>query len=284
MLEPDPQKLTAVISQALAEDGGFGDLTTELTVDPSLLARGDLVARAELVLAGWPAVVETFRVLSDGVSAQPFVGEGDWVKEGAVLGTVQGPASWLLSGERVALNFLQRCCGIATLTRRMVQAVEGTGVTILDTRKTTPGLRFLEKYAVATGGGKNHRFGLYDGILIKENHIRAAGGIEQAVGKARTGKTHLHKIELEVSNMQELEEALKVGVEVILLDNMTAGEVRKCVARVQGRAVLEVSGGIDLQNIGDYASTGVDFISVGALTHSAKAADISFELGLQADR
>ncbi len=283
MLELDPQRLTPIISQALAEDRGPGDLTTELTVDRSLVARGDFLAKAELVLAGWPAVVETFRILSDKVSSQVFFGEGDWVADGTVLGIVRGPASSLLSGERVALNFLQRLCGIATLTRQMVQAVEGTGVAILDTRKTTPGLRLLEKYAVGMGGGRSHRFGLYDGILIKENHIRAAGGIEQAVRKARAGKGHLHKIEVEVSNRQELEQALKIGVEVILLDNMTPGEVRECVARVQGRSVLEVSGGIDLQNIRDYACSGVDFISVGALTHSVKAADISLELELQTE-
>ena len=283
MLELDPQKLTPIIAQALAEDRGPGDLTTDLTVDRSLLARGNFLAKEEVILAGWPVVVATFRFLSDNVSSQVFFGEGDRIAEGTVLGTVHGPACSLLGGERVALNFLQRCCGIATLTRQMVRAVEGTGVSVLDTRKTTPGLRFLEKYAVGVGGGKNHRFGLYDGILIKENHVRAAGGIEAAVGKARAGKGHLHKIEVEVSDMEELEQALKVGVEVILLDNMLPGQVRECVDRVQRRAVLEVSGGIDLQNIHDYACTGVDFISVGALTHSVRAADVSMELELEAE-
>ena len=162
----------------------------------------------------------------------------------------------------------------------MVRAVEGTGITVLDTRKTTPGLRFLEKYAVAMGGGKNHRFGLYDGILIKENHIRAAGGIQPAVSRIRSAPGPAQRIEVEVSDLQELEEAVRVGAEAILLDNMTPGQVRECVARTRGRAVLEVSGGIDLHNIRDYAVTGVDFISVGALTHSATAADISLELQL----
>jgi nicotinate-nucleotide pyrophosphorylase (carboxylating) len=226
-------------------------------------------------------VAETFRALSSRFSAQAFFEEGERVAIGAVLGTVRGPAVLLLGGERVALNFLQRCSGIATLTRAMVRAVEGTGVSVLDTRKTTPGLRFLEKYAVAMGGGENHRFGLYDGILIKENHIRAAGGIEAAVSRVRSGQGHPHRIEVEVSNLQELEQALKVGVEVILLDNMTPVQVRECVTRTRGRALLEVSGGIDLHNIRDYAGTGVDFISVGALTHSPRAADISLELQLQ---
>ena len=281
MVQLDLRKLSPVVSQALAEDRGAGDLTSQLTVDPSQEARGDFRAKADMVLAGWPVVTETFRVLSDRFASQPFVEEGERVAIGTVVGTVRGPAALLLGGERVALNFLQRCSGIATLTRAMVRAVEGTGVSVLDTRKTTPGLRFLEKYAVAMGGGKNHRFGLYDGILIKENHIRAAGGIEAAVSAVRSGQGHLHGIEVEVSNLQELEQALKVGVEVILLDNMTPGQVRECVARTRGRALLEVSGGIDLHNIRDYAGTGVDFISVGALTHSPRAADISLELQLQ---
>ena len=281
MVQLDPRKLSPVVSQALAEDRGVGDLTSQLTVDPSLEARGDFRAKADMVLAGWPVVAETFRVLSDRFASQSFFEEGERVAMGTVLGTVRGPAALLLGGERVALNFLQRCSGIATLTRAMVRAVEGTGVSVLDTRKTTPGLRFLEKYAVAMGGGENHRFGLYDGILIKENHIRAAGGIEAAVSRVRSGQGHPHRIEVEVSNLQELEQALKVGVEVILLDNMTPGQVRECVDGTRGRALLEVSGGIDLHNIRDYAGTGVDFISVGALTHSPRAADISLELQLQ---
>ena len=280
MLQLDSRKLTATVSQALAEDRGAGDITSRLTVDPSLQARGDFRAKADLVLAGWPVVAETFRILSDGFASRAFVGEGDRVARGSLLGTVRGPALLLLGGERVALNFLQRCSGIATLTRAMVRAVEGTGITVLDTRKTTPGLRFLEKYAVATGGGKNHRFGLYDGILIKENHIRAAGGIEAAVSRVRSASGPAQRIEVEVSDLQELEQALGVGVEAILLDNMTPGQVRECVALTRGRALLEVSGGIDLHNIRDYAVTGVDFISVGALTHSARAADISLELYL----
>lgn len=279
-LQLDSRKLAPMVSRALAEDRGAGDVTSRLTVDPSLQARGDFRAKADLVLAGWPVVAETFRILSDRFASQAFIGEGDRVAQGSLLGTVRGPALLLLGGERVALNFLQRCSGIATLTRAMVGAVEGTGITVLDTRKTTPGLRFLEKYAVAMGGGKNHRFGLYDGILIKENHIRAAGGIEAAVSRVRSGPGPPQRIEVEVSNLQELEQALRVGVEAVLLDNMTPGQVRECVARARGRALVEVSGGIDLHNIRDYAVTGVDFISVGALTHSARAADISLELQL----
>ena len=278
MLQLDSRKLTRVVSQALEEDRGAGDVTSQLTVDPARQARGDFRAKAELVLAGWPVVAETFRILSDRFACEAFFGEGDRVPRGSLLGTVRGPAVPLLGGERVALNFLQRCSGIATLTRAMVGAVEGTGISVLDTRKTTPGLRFLEKYAVAMGGGKNHRFGLYDGILIKENHIRAAGGIEAAVSRVRSGSGHAQRIEVEVSDLRELEQALRVGVEAVLLDNMTPGQVRECVARTRGRALLEVSGGIDLRNIRDYAVTGVDCISVGALTHSARAADISLEL------
>ena len=280
MLQLDSRKLTPMVSQALAEDLGAGDVTSRLTVDPSLQARGDFRAKADLVLAGWPAAVETFRILSDRMACRAFFGEGDRVAGGSLLGTVSGPALLLLGGERVALNFLQRCSGIATLTRAMVGALEGSGITVLDTRKTTPGLRFLEKYAVAMGGGKNHRFGLHDGILIKENHILAAGGIEAAVSRVRSGGTAPQRIEVEVSNLQELEQALRAGVEAVLLDNMTPGQVRECVARTRGRALLEVSGGIDLNNIRDYAVAGVDFISVGALTHSARAADISLELQL----
>lgn len=278
--QPDFRKLTSIVDAALAEDRGAGDVTSRLTVDPCLQARGDFRAKADLVLAGWPAVAETFRILSDRFASQAFFAEGDRVAKGSLLGTVRGPAVLLLGGERVALNFLQRCSGIATLTRAMVHEVEGTGVAVLDTRKTTPGLRFLEKYAVSMGGGKNHRLGLHDGILIKENHIRAAGGIEAAVSRVRSGQDPPQAVELEVSNLQELEQALSVGVETVLLDNMSPGQVRECVARARGRALLEVSGGIDLHNIREYAVTGVNFISVGALTHSARAVDISLELQL----
>jgi len=278
MFELAPHNLVPIISQALIEDQGSGDITTEATVDRGLVSRGSFLVKRELVLAGWPVVAEVFRILSQGISAEILFDEGETIVNGAIIGRIQGPAYLLLGGERVALNFLQRLCGIATYTRGLVEAVEGTGVGILDTRKTTPGLRLLEKYAVRVGGGASHRFGLYDGVLIKENHVRAAGGIKQAVKRARSKVGHLHKIEVEISNMQELEEALQVGVEVVLLDNMTPEDVRKSIARVQGRAVVEVSGGIDSQNIREYAISGVDFISIGALTHSVRAADISLEL------
>lgn len=196
------------------------------------------------------------------------------------MGKIRGPSRSLLAGERVALNFLQRLSGIATLTRKFVEKVAGTGTEILDTRKTTPGLRILEKDAVRVGGGKNHRFGLYDGILIKDNHIVAAGGIRNAVSRARTHMRHLDKIEVEVKNLGELEQALEAGVEVVLLDNMSVNLVREAVQKTAGRALLEVSGGVNLENVRQYALTGVNFISVGALTHSAKAVDISLELRL----
>jgi nicotinate-nucleotide pyrophosphorylase (carboxylating) len=184
----------------------------------------------------------------------------------------------LLSGERVALNFLQRLSGVATLTRQFVEAVSGTGTSILDTRKTTPGLRALEKYAVRMGGGRNHRFGLSDGVLIKENHITAAGGVAEAIRKARAAIDHLKKIEIEVTTFEELNQALDAGADAILLDNMKPGQVREAVQQTSGRVPLEVSGGIYLDNVREYALTGVDFISVGALTHSFKSADISLEL------
>jgi nicotinate-nucleotide pyrophosphorylase (carboxylating) len=233
-----------------------------------------------MVLAGWPVVIEVFRSVSPSIICRTNFPEGARISQGTVFGTVSGPAAGLLKGERVALNFLQQLSGVATATRRFVEAAEGTGVAILDTRKTTPGLRFLEKYAVRMGGGKNHRLGLYDGVLIKENHIAMAGSIGEAVRRARSGTDHLKKIEVEVTNFTELDQALEAGCEVILLDNMTVEQVRQAVERVGKKIFLEVSGGINLENVRRYAETGVDFISVGALTHSVKAVDISLELRL----
>ena len=278
MLELDLQTLDSIISIALREDLGFGDITTQAVVSSNMRARGEFVAKQNFVLAGWPAVVRTFHQVSEKITVESGCRDGDVVAKGSVFGNVSGSAARLLSGERVALNFLQRLSGIASLTRQFVEAVSGTGTTILDTRKTTPGLRALEKYAVRMGGGRNHRFGLSDGVLIKENHIAAAGGVAEAIRKARAAIDHLKKIEIEVTTFEELKQALDAGADAILLDNMTPGQVKDAVQQSSGRIPLEVSGGVHLGNVREYALTGVDFISVGELTHSCKAADISLEL------
>ena len=278
MFELDFQSLDSVISAALQEDLGFGDITTQAVVSPNMKARGEFVAKQDFILAGWPVVVRIFHHVSEKIAIESSCRDGDAVAKGIVFGNLSGPATRLLSGERVALNFLQRLSGVATLTRQFVEAVSGTGTSILDTRKTTPGLRALEKYAVRMGGGRNHRFGLSDGVLIKENHITAAGGVAEAIRKARAAIDHLKKIEIEVTTFEELNQALDAGADAILLDNMKPGQVREAVQQTSGRVPLEVSGGIHLGNVREYALTGVDFISVGALTHSFKSADISLEL------
>jgi nicotinate-nucleotide pyrophosphorylase (carboxylating) len=280
MMEINPKLLEKVVAVALEEDLGIGDLTTDSIVPPDLLAWGDFLAKEDMVLAGWPVVVETFRSVSPDIQISIEFAEGAWVSRGTLFGHVKGFAAHLLKGERVALNFLQQLSGVASETRKYVRAVLGTGVTILDTRKTTPGLRYLEKYAVRVGGGKNHRLGLYDGVLIKENHIAMAGNIGEAIRRVRTGIDHLKKVEIEVTNFLELVQALQAGADIILLDNMSPDQVQEAVRIVEGRVKLEVSGGINLENVREYALTGIDFISVGALTHSVKAIDISLELHL----
>ncbi len=278
--EINSEILDHIVSGALAEDCGIADLTTDSIVAPDLLAHGEFLAKEDLVLAGWPVVVRVFQRVRSSISTESLFAEGDQIRKGEVIGRVYGPAARILTGERVALNFLQRLSGIATLTRKYVDAVAGTGAVVLDTRKTTPGLRVLEKYAVRTGGARNHRFGLYDGVLIKENHIVAAGGIREAIRRGRKRVDHLKRIEVEVTDLEELNEAVEAGAEVILLDNMTVEQVKEAVESVDCRVQLEVSGGIHLCNIRDYAQTGVHFISVGSLTHSPKAVDVSLELHL----
>ena len=278
MPELDVKAVDGIVSIALQEDLGTGDLTTDAVVSPKLKAYGDFVAKEDLVLAGWPVVVRTFFQLSSDIKLKSRFQDGDEVLKGSVVGCVEGPATSLLKGERIALNFLQRLSGVATLTRKFVSAVAGTKAVILDTRKTTPGLRILEKYAVCQGGGRNHRFGLFDGVLIKENHITASGSVKEAVRRARSRIDHLKKIEIEVTSLEELSLALEAGADVILLDNMDPSQTKVAVSLVGRRVPLEVSGGIHLENVRDYALAGVDFISVGALTHSFKAADISLEL------
>ena len=277
MIEPPERDVVELIARALDEDLGPGDITTAACVPEDASARGRFLARQDLVVAG----LELLPLIYELEPETPYA-SGAQVRCGEVIATMAGPARRLLERERVALNFLQHLSGIATHTRRFVDAVAGTGVTILDTRKTTPGLRRLEKQAVVAGGGANHRLGLYDAVLIKENHVAAAGGIRRAVEAARRATASV-QAQVEVRHPQELAEALDAGAARVLLDNMTPEQVRAAVALVRERAgrdrvLLEVSGGITLANVRDYALAGPDYISVGAITHSAPAADISFLL------
>jgi nicotinate-nucleotide pyrophosphorylase (carboxylating) len=268
--------LSDVVAAALAEDVGPGDLTTETTVPPSARARALITQKAPGVVFGMDPAERTFRSLDPALEIERLTEEGRWRDGGPVL-QVEGSARAILTGERTALNFLQRLSGVATLTARCVRAVSGTGARILDTRKTTPGLRALEKAAVAAGGGTNHRTGLYDAILIKENHAALAGGVGEAVRLARARGLDV-PLEVECRSLAEVEEALAAGATWIMLDNMSVSEMRDAVAHVAGRAQLEASGGVTLDALREIASTGVDFISVGALTHSAPALDLSLIL------
>jgi nicotinate-nucleotide pyrophosphorylase (carboxylating) len=263
---------------ALAEDLGQGDLTTSVTVPQGMKACGIFRSKQNLVVAGLPVAATVFQVLDASVKWNPVLEDGTDVVAGTVLATACGPAAALLAGERVALNFLQHLSGIATYARRLKQELAGTPAEFLDTRKTTPGLRNLQKYAVRLGGGQNHRLRLDDGILIKNNHLQLVGGIRASVENAKRHRPPGYHIEVEVTSLAELEEALEYGADGVLLDNMTPAEVRQCVERAAGHIRLEVSGGIDATNIRAYAETGVDYISVGALTHSAPAVDINFRI------
>jgi nicotinate-nucleotide pyrophosphorylase (carboxylating) len=274
--------LHTLILHALAEDGAEFDITTLSTVPAEQQASGTILARQAGVIAGLNVAAETFRLFDPRVEVEFLVSDGAQVQAGQPLLHLSGPARSLLSAERVALNFLGRLCGIATLTARCVSALEGTGARLLDTRKTTPGLRALEKEAVRLGGGQNHRFGLSDGVLIKDNHIKAAGGIVQALEAARRRVPHLLKIEIECETLAEVEQAVQAGAEVILLDNMSIERMREAVEfvrRVAPGTLLEASGsiGTDTGRLATVAATGVDFISLGALTHSAPTFDVSLE-------
>lgn len=268
-------EIERIVRQALQEDIGLGDITTQATVETGTPARAQLVAKESFVLAGIGVAEEVFRQLDRRVAFEALKLDGESLQRGEVLAWIKGEAAVLLQGERVALNLLQRMSGVATLTARFVAAVAGTGATIVDTRKTTPGLRALEKYSVRMGGGKNHRTSLYDGVLIKENHIMAAGGIAVAIERARDRVAHVMKIEIETRDLQDVEAALAAGADIILLDNMSPAQLREAVALVDGRALTEASGGVNLETVRDIAETGVDLISVGALTHSFRAVDIS---------
>jgi nicotinate-nucleotide pyrophosphorylase (carboxylating) len=268
-----------VVRGALEEDIGPGDVTTLCTVPPDAMLDGQLIAKQAGIIAGFEVAQLTFTLLDARARLNPCLKSGDPVKPGQLIATLSGPGYALLSGERVALNFIQRMSGIATLTRRFVEAVRGTSAIILDTRKTAPGLRVVDKWAVRLGGGQNHRFGLYDMVLIKENHIAVAeGSVTEAVARVRARDRRQLDIEVEVRNLAELREALGLKVQRILLDNMTIDEMREAVQLAEGRIPLEASGNITLENVAAVAETGVDYISVGALTHSVQALDISLLL------
>jgi nicotinate-nucleotide pyrophosphorylase (carboxylating) len=269
--------LDRIALAALAEDVGAGDVTTESTVEENASCTARLLLKEPGVVCGLPAVEAVFRALDPDVSFEPSAADGDRVAQATGLARISGRTRAVLTGERTALNILGRLSGIATLTRSFVEAIDGSGAAILDTRKTTPGLRALEKYAVRCGGGRNHRFGLDDGILVKDNHLRAAGGVRPAVERLRAAGTGL-PIEVEAESLDDVREALAAGAEQILLDNMPPALMREAVALADGRATLEASGGVSLATVREIAETGVDFISVGALTHSARSLDVSLEL------
>ncbi len=270
-----------LVRRALEEDIGEGDVTTRSCIDSQQIGQGQIIAKEDGILAGLFVVKETFCQVDDSLVLMDGLAEGGSFSKGDVLLVVEGRVSSILMGERVALNFLQRMCGIATITRRYVEKIKGYNCRIVGTRKTTPGLRCLEKYAVRVGGGFNHRFTLSDGVLIKDNHIAACGSVAKAIRRVRERVPHTLKIEVEVGNIPELEEAISAGADIVMLDNMTISEMEEAVhlaRQLDKRVVIEASGGVTLENVRDVAATGVDIISSGALTHSYKSIDLSLEL------
>jgi nicotinate-nucleotide pyrophosphorylase (carboxylating) len=272
----DPGAYRELVRRALAEDFGWGDVTTEGVIDPKQQARAIILAKSPCVLAGLDIASEAFRQLDPGIAVTVHRNDGDPCEPGTTVAEYRGYAAALLTAERTALNFIQRLSGIATLTRQFVKAAGGR-ITVLDTRKTTPLLRVVEKYAVRAGGGVNHRAGLDDGILIKDNHIRLAGGVVNAVSRMRK-KTREMPTEVEAQSLDQVDEALAAGADIILLDNLSTPDIIAAVAKCRGRAKTEISGGVTLSRIPELAATGADYVSVGALTHSAPAADLSFEI------
>jgi nicotinate-nucleotide pyrophosphorylase (carboxylating) len=272
------KQIRDIIEAALAEDIGTGDITTQATVSPKKKGRAEVMAKDDFVIAGVDVFADTFQLLDKSIKVNKLIDDGCRARRGDIIAEVLGSLYNILQAERVALNIFQRMSGIATLTAQYVKAVHGTKAKILDTRKTMPGLRVLDKMAVRIGGGCNHRTGLYDGVLIKDNHIEAAGGITAAVKAQRKRLPHTLKIEVETKNMKEVKEALKCGVDIIMLDNMSVPAMKRAVGFVAGRALLEASGNVSLKNISEIAATGVDLISVGELTHSVRAADISLKI------
>ena len=269
--------VTQIIAMALNEDVGTGDITTETTIPADKTAFGRFIAKENMIVCGLDVAELVFHTVDKNVKFEPHCKDGDFVEKGFVIAEVSGNARNVLTGERTALNLMQRMTGIATRTSEAVKCVEGTKAKITDTRKTTPGLRVLEKYAVRVGGGSNHRFNLADGILIKDNHIAVSGGIINAVRNARAAAPHTIKIEVEVENKEQLMQALEAGADIIMLDNMTNEEMAECVKIVDGRAMIEASGNMGDKDLYSVAKTGVDIISIGALTHTVRAADISLK-------
>jgi len=267
-----------LIELALTEDIGIGDVTTESTVSSSQQALGTIIAQTAGVIAGLPIAQRVFEKIDSSLGFQGLVADGAHVGEMSTIATVKGSAKSILTGERTVLNFLQRLSGTATLTAQFVAATAQYDVKIIDTRKTTAGWRAIQKYAVRAGGGHNHRFGLYDGVLIKDNHIIAAGSISQAIEKVKSTVPHTMKIEIEVETLDQVEEALHAGADILLLDNMSVNLMKQAVKKIAARAVVEASGGITLDQVEAVAATGVDLISVGALMHSSIPLDISLDL------
>ncbi len=278
-----PLDLEATIDRALAEDLGSGDATTSALVPPGLMASASFVAKSDGVLAGIGVALAVMKRVDPSLHTVAKLADGDALEGGETLATVSGPMASILMAERTALNFIQRTCGIASLTARYVKAIEGTGAVIVDTRKTAPGLRALDKYAVVIGGGRNHRRNLSDGVLIKDNHIAALRkdglSLDQIVSRARANAPHTVKIEIEVETVADAQVAVEAGADIIMLDNMSVTEMRKAVILAKGKCLVEASGGITLSNVAEVAKTGVDLISIGALTHSVQAMDIALDYG-----
>lgn len=272
-----PPSVINIIYNALEEDICQGDVTTNLLIPEDRKSKAYCIAKENFVLAGLPFVREVFRILDPSILFKTLYNDGSKVKKGNIIAEISGKTCVILKGERVSLNIVQRLSGIATLTSRYVEKTRRLKAKIVDTRKTTPCHRFMEKYAVKVGGGYNHRFGLFDGILIKDNHIKTLGSIKKAVREAKKGH-HLFKIEVEVKNLKELKEAIESGADIIMLDNMSVRDMKEAVKIAKGRIMLEASGNISLENVREVAETGVDLISVGALTHSAPAVDISLKI------
>ena len=269
--------LDELLLAALKEDIGTGDITTNCCVPEGNRSRGEFVAKEDGVLCGLDIAARVFALVDGSVRFEPLKNDGDAIKKGDVIAKIEGSSRSILTGERVALNFMQRLSGTATATARAVKMVEGTRAKIVDTRKSTPMLRSLEKYAVRVGGGHNHRFNLADGVLIKDNHISAAGGIAEAVGMARASVPHVMKIEVETETLDQVRQALEAGADIIMLDNMSCELMAQAVKLISGRALTEASGNMGEKDLSEVAQTGVDFISIGALTHSVKAMDISLK-------
>jgi len=283
MIRPGPADVGRLVRMALEEDAPWGDITSQALIPAAARVTAELVAREPGALCGEDVFIAAMSLTDAGIATRFEVHDGEQFAHGDVLATVEGPARAVLQAERVALNFVQRLCGIATLTAKYVAEAVGTKARIADTRKTTPGLRVLERYAVRCGGGTNHRFSLSDAVLAKDNHLAILGaGLQEAIGRARAVLPHTTHFEVEVDSLDQIEEALAAGVDTIMLDNFSTGELRAGVAKIAGRALVEASGGITLERIREIAATGVDIISVGALTHSVRALDLGLDIRARA--